>query len=96
MSAIHVISPSEFKQNQKKFFDLAETERVVIKRGKKLFELVAMPFIETSVSPSNDPWFSNPQNLAALDRRIAEHKKGENIGISLTSAADVKSFLRGE
>ena len=33
MAAIHVISPSEFKQNQKKFFDLALSERVVIKRG---------------------------------------------------------------
>lgn len=96
MAAIHVISPSEFKQNQKKFFDLAETERVVIKRGKKLFELVVTPFIETSVSPSNDPWYSDPHNLAELDRRIAEHKKGGDIGLSLTSAADVKSFLKGE
>ena len=43
MAAIHVISPSEFKQNQKKFFDLALSERVVIKRGKDLFELVSKP-----------------------------------------------------
>ena len=49
MAAIHVISPSEFKQNQKKFFDLALSERVVIKRGKDLFELVSKPYIRCGV-----------------------------------------------
>lgn len=35
-----VISPTELRTNQKKYLDLAENETVVIKRGKKLIELV--------------------------------------------------------
>ena len=72
MAAIHVISPSEFKQNQKKFFDLALSERVVIKRGKDLFELVSKPYIDESVSPSGDPW-----NLQAIREAIEQAKRGQ-------------------
>ena len=68
MAAIHVISPSEFKQNQKKFFDLALSERVVIKRGKDLFELVSKPYIDESISPSGDPFFNDPRNLQAIEQ----------------------------
>ncbi len=35
-----VISASELRARQKKYFDLAETEPVVVKRGKKLIHLV--------------------------------------------------------
>ena len=72
MAAIHVISPSEFKQNQKKFFDLALSERVVIKRGKDLFELVS-----ESVSPSGDPFFNDPRNLQAIREAIEQAKRGQ-------------------
>ena len=75
MAAIHVISPSEFKQNQKKFFDLALSERVVIKRGKDLFELVSKPYIDESVSPSGDPFFNDPRNLQAIREAIEQAKR---------------------
>ena len=39
MDAI-TISPSEFRNNQKKYFDMAEHTRVFVKRGRKLIELV--------------------------------------------------------
>jgi len=35
-----IISPTDFRTNQKKYLDLAEVEKVVIKRGSKLIELV--------------------------------------------------------
>ena len=35
-----IISSTELRDNQKKYFDLAEKERVVIKRGRKLIELI--------------------------------------------------------
>lgn len=35
-----VISPTELRANQKKYFDLAEKEQVLIKRGSQLIELV--------------------------------------------------------
>ena len=77
MAAIHVISPSEFKQNQKKFFDLALSERVVIKRGKDLFELVSKPYIDESISPSGDPFFNDPRNLQAIREAIEQAKRGQ-------------------
>ena len=77
MAAIHVISPSEFKQNQKKFFDLALSERVVIKRGKDLFELVSTPYIDESVSPSGDPLLNDPRNLQAIREAIEQAKRGQ-------------------
>ncbi|KAA6324502.1 hypothetical protein EZS27_026171 [termite gut metagenome] len=35
-----VITPTELKTNQNKYFDLAEKERVAIRRGGKIIELV--------------------------------------------------------
>ena len=35
-----IINPTDLRANQKKYFDLAETEKVIIKRGRKLIELV--------------------------------------------------------
>ena len=35
-----VISPTELRTEQKKYLDLAEKEKVVIKRGTKLIELI--------------------------------------------------------
>ena len=76
MAAIHVISPSEFKQNQKKFFDLALSERVVIKRGKDLFELVSKPYIDESVSPSGDPFLTIP-GTCKLSARLSSRLSGD-------------------
>lgn len=35
-----IISPTELRANQKKYFDLAENEKIIVKRGNKLIELV--------------------------------------------------------
>lgn len=35
-----VISPTELRNEQKKYLDLAESEKVVVKRGNKLIHLV--------------------------------------------------------
>lgn len=67
-----VINPTELRTNQKKYFDLAETERVVIKRGRKLIELK----VTSSVSPSNDPYFDIPENVRELKRIINDIKNG--------------------
>lgn len=36
-----VISSREFRENQKKYFDLAQIQRVIIKRKNQFFELVS-------------------------------------------------------
>ena len=38
-----VVSSKEFTSNQKKYFDLAVNENVVIKRGKSIFYLMYAP-----------------------------------------------------
>lgn len=35
-----IISPTDLRNEQKKYLELAETERVVVKRGNKLIHLV--------------------------------------------------------
>jgi hypothetical protein len=46
-----VVSPSEFRLNQRKYFDLAEKERVIVKRGKKLIELKVSFSIKDNIQP---------------------------------------------
>ena len=65
-----VINPTELRTNQKKYFDLAEKERVVIKRGEKLIELKVTEYI----SPSNDPYFDNIENILELFENIKKAK----------------------
>ena len=85
MDAI-TISPSELRANQKKYFDMAEHTRVFVKRGRKLIELVVSDGISLNPSPSGDPWFDDPRNIAELSRRIKEYEAGKTEFISLEEA----------
>ena len=64
-----IISPSEFRANQRKYFDLACTERIIIRRGNnQSFALV----------PTHDEDFSLSSRLAAkLDSVRVEIKAGK-------------------
>ena len=62
-----VVSSREFRDNQKKFLDLAEVQRVVIKRKNQYLELVPRGnMIPENVSPSNDPYFDDYQVSSRL------------------------------
>ncbi len=63
------IKSNEFKANQRKYFDLACTERIIIRRGNdQSFALV----------PTHDEEFSlNPRLAAKLDSVRAEIKVGK-------------------
>lgn len=82
MNAI-TISPTELRANQKKYFDMAENTRVFVKRGRKLIELVISDGISMNPSPSNDPWFDDPRNIAELSRRIKEYEAGKSNFVTL-------------
>ncbi|WP_297448672.1 hypothetical protein [uncultured Alistipes sp.] len=82
MNAI-TISPTELRANQKKYFDMAENTRVFVKRGRKLIELVVSDGISMNPSPSGDPWFDDPRNIAELSRRIKEYEAGETKFVTL-------------
>lgn len=78
-----VVSSREFRDNQKKFFDLAEKERVVIKRKNQFMELVPRgEVIPESVSPSNDPYFDDPRNIEAILRGIQQAKEGKTTKLT--------------
>jgi len=78
-----IISSRVFRDSQKKYFDLAKRERVIIKRKNEFMELVPRGnVIPENPSPSNDPWFNNPINIEALDRSIIQAKEGKFTRVS--------------
>lgn len=83
-----IINPTEFRTRQKKYLDLAERERVVIKRGKKLIELR----VTESISPSNDPYFDIPENIEELKKLIKKIKNGESELTELTPELQKELF----
>ena len=88
-----VISSREFRENQKKFLDLAETQRVVVKRrGGKYTELVNCgDSIPENPSPSNDPYFDDPRNLQALLRAMQQVKEGNVTRVA--NVEELNAFL---
>ena len=80
-----VISSREFRENQKKYFDLIDQqEQVIVQRGKNKSYAV-VPIIETV------KYFSEPDIRERLERSIEEAKKGEQTAIA---SADI-SHLPG-
>jgi PHD/YefM family antitoxin component YafN of YafNO toxin-antitoxin module len=84
-----IITTQEFRDRQKKYFDLAEKERVIIKRGKKLVELVVCDKLSENPSPSGDTWFDDPENMASVMRGIADVKAGR-----VTKIEDAKNIWK--
>ncbi|MDD4968112.1 MAG: hypothetical protein PHT07_01655 [Paludibacter sp.] len=73
-----VISSREFRDSQKKYLDLATTERIIIRRKNEFLEIVPRgTSIPDNPSPSNDPYFDNPQNIAQIEIAIQEVKEGK-------------------
>jgi hypothetical protein len=87
-----VISATEMRTNQKKYFDLAEKERVVVKRGRKVIELVVSESISTIPCPSNDPYYDNPENIAELKKRIQDIESGK-ASFTTVEKGDIKKLL---
>lgn len=72
-----VISPTELRMHQKKYLDLAAIERVMVKRGKELIELVVRKNVAPNPSPGNDDYFDNQENMAELRKRTDLMKAGK-------------------
>lgn len=80
-----VISSRTLRENQKKYFDLATKERVIIKRKLEFLELVPRGrSIPENPSPSNDPYFDIPQNVEVLEKRIQDINDGKTNFVSFT------------
>lgn len=87
-----VIGSEELRKNQKMYFDLAEKEQIFIKRGKSYIELVKRDVIRENPSPSRDPYFEDPRNIAELDRRIVDYDSGKEKKITLTPEMQKELF----
>lgn len=87
-----VISVREFRENQKKYFDLAEIQRVIIKRKNQFLELIPRgESIPESVSPSNDPYFDDPRNIADIEKGLQQAKEGKTI--TMQNGESLEGFL---
>ena len=80
------ISSAEFRENQKKYFDMLSDTKVFIKRGKKFIELVERDSIDVNPSPSYDKWFDKPENIAIIAERIEAYEKNKANCVSLDDA----------
>lgn len=85
-----VITTREFRENQKKFFDLAEVQRVIIKRKNQFLELVPRgEAIPESVSPSNDTYFDDPRNIEDIVKASEQARNGQTVKLT----ADLRKEL---
>jgi len=71
-----IVSSKLFSTNPIHYLNLAINEDVTVKRGKRLFQITSKLQFENP-SPSDDPYFANPENIAELERRIEEIKDGK-------------------
>jgi hypothetical protein len=86
-----LVTASEFRKNQKKYFQLALNEKVGVKSGDTVFEITPSKEVYVNPSPSGDPWFDDPRNMEMVERGLAEVKAGHVTRVSLD---DIKTMLR--
>ena len=71
---MHIINTKEFRANQKKYFDLAIKEDVIIRRGRKqAFVLVPL---------DGDEYTITPELQARIDKVKEQYEKGNFVGYS--------------
>ena len=79
-----IITTREFRENQKAYFDLAETERVIVHRGKNRKPVLLTPVDENAETAL---YFSDPAVLSAIKQGIEDVKSGR-----ITRISDLKNI----
>jgi hypothetical protein len=82
-----VISTRELTQNQKKFFEIANTQRVIVKRKNRFFQIVDLG---ETIPELDDSLMSQEEMYAKIDRGIEEYKQGKTKKLD---AGNINSFL---
>lgn len=62
-----IISPTDLRNQQKKYLELAETQKVVVKRGNKLIHLVV------SDQVLSDETLNNAISIQEAKKRVFKH-----------------------
>ena len=104
-TAMKIVTSREFRDNQKKYFDMVDNkEQVVVKRsGNRAYKLVPVTDDDMlvdipkqyrtdpyEISPSGDMFWADKRNVEIVKKAI-ENK--DQIADKLNSADDVKNFL---
>ena len=82
-----VISTRELTQNQSKFFEMANKQRVIIKRKNRFFQIVDLGEM---IPELNDSHISKEEMYAKIDKGIEEYKQGKTKKLDINS---IDSFL---
>ena len=72
------INSRVFAENPVRYLNMAKREQVAVKRGKSVILLVFRGEEEfENPSPSGDPYWADPRNVAELDRRLKLRREGK-------------------
>jgi hypothetical protein len=82
-----VISTRELTQNQSKFFEIANRQRVIIKRKNRFFQIVDLGEMIPEI---DDTLMTKEEMYAKLDRGIEDYKNGK---AKTLKTEDINSFL---
>lgn len=99
-----IVTSREFRDNQKKYFDMVDkNEQVVVKRKNRSYKLVPVTDDDMlvdipkeyrcdpyEISPSGDVFWADKRNVEKVKQAIENKDK---IAKKLTSAEDIKNFL---
>ena len=103
-TTMRVVSSREFRDHQKKYFDMVDNnEQVIVKRKNRAYKLVPVSDDDTlveipkefrcdpyEISPSGDIFWADKRNVEIVKKAI-ENK--DEITEKLNSVDDVKNFL---
>ena len=90
-----LVTASEFRKNQKKYFQVAMHEKVGVKSGDVIFEITPSKELKVNPSPSGDPFWDDPRNLETLQAAVAQLEADKATGKdkNYPSWAEVKEKL---
>ncbi len=78
-----LLTVTEFRNNIAKYLQMALTERIALKSKGGIIELTPSKEIRTTnPSPSNDPWFDVPENMASVERGSLQAAQGLGTPLS--------------
>jgi len=83
-----VISTRELTQNQNKFFETANKQRVIIKRKNSFFQIV---YLGDTIPELDDSYINRERMYAKIDKGIEEYRQGKTK--TLSSKEEIHNFL---
>jgi len=72
-----IISSRVFSENPLHYLNLSNDEEVVIKRGKKEYMLIRKMSDHENPSPSGDPYWADPRNVAYYESLLKRRAEGK-------------------